>query len=157
MREGTISLPGVARAGILGGLAGAITIDAFLIAIFVVLSHTFTLETFYQYVASGLIGKPAYADPGYVYLGIALHLAVSIGWGIGFAYVATRSPQVIARPLTSGLVFGAVVMLAMWLIEFAAAIWVWPTLASFENELVAHTIFFGLPVAFVVARASRRA
>ena len=150
-------MPGFARAGILGGLAGAVTIDAFLIGIFVFLSHTFTLETFYQYVASGLIGKPAYANPAYVWLGLALHVVVSVGWGVGFAYVAARSPQVNARPLVSGLVFGAVVMLSMWLIEFAAAIWVWPTLASFENELVAHTIFFGLPVAFVVAREMKRA
>jgi hypothetical protein len=152
MREATISLPGVARAGIVGGLVGAIAIDLYLLVIYVFVAHAFTLVTFFQRVASGAIGKSAYGDPSYAWLGLALHLAVSVGWGIGFAYVAARTPQVRARPLTSGLVFGGVVMLAMWLIEFAAAIWQFPTAATFEHALVAHMLFFGLPVSYVVAR-----
>jgi hypothetical protein len=155
--QGTISVPGVARAGVIGGLAGALTFDAYMLGIFVFLAHTQTLTTFYQYVASGAIGKAAYGSPGFVWLGLAIHIAVSIGWGAGFAYVGARTPQVFARPLVSGLVFGLVVMLAMALVEFAAAIWAFPTLATFENGVIAHTLFFGIPVAYVVAREMRRA
>ncbi len=152
-----MGIPGVARAGVLGGLAGAIAIDAYMLVIFVFLSHTTTLTAFYQYVASGAIGKTAYTSPSFAWLGLALHVSVSLGWGAGFAYIATRTPQVLARPLVSGIVFGLIVMLSMALIEFAAAIWAFPTLATFENGVIAHTLFFGIPVAFVVARTLRRA
>jgi hypothetical protein len=157
MTEGTMGVPGVARAGVLGGLAGAITVDAYMLGIFVFLSHTYSLTTFYQYVASGAIGKAAYGNPSFAWLGLALHVVVSLCWGVGFAYIATRTPQVLARPLVSGVVFGLIVMLSMALIEFAAAIWAFPTLATFENGVLAHTLFFGIPVAFVVTRELKRA
>ncbi len=60
-----MGVPGVARAGVLGGLAGAITFDAYMLGIFVFLSHTYSLTTFYQYVASGAIGKAAYGEATY--------------------------------------------------------------------------------------------
>ena len=152
MRAATVSLSGVARAGVLGGLIGAVTIDAYLLSVYVYVAHAYTPTRFFQYVASGAIGKSAYGDPSFAWLGLALHVGVSAGWGIGFAYVAARTPQVRARPFTSGIVFGGVVMLAMWLIEFAAAIWQFPTVATFEHALVAHTLFFGLPVSYAVSR-----
>lgn len=157
MREATASVPGIARAGILAGLAGAVLIDIYLLAIYVVLGHAYTMTQFYQFVASGAVGPAAYTAASYAWLGALLHVLVSIGWGIGFAYLATRTPQLIARPAVSGVVYGVVVMLSMWLVEFAAAIWRFPSLASFEHDLVSHTLFFGLPVAFVVARTLRRA
>jgi hypothetical protein len=155
MRQATLSTPIIARAGLLGGLAGAILIDAYLLLIYVVLGHASTLAAFYEYVASGAVGKVAYTDPTYAWLGLGLHLVVSITWGIGFAYIAARTPQVLARPLVSGLVFGGVVLIAMWLVEFAAAIWIFPTASSVEHALVSHMLFFGLPVAYVVARELR--
>jgi hypothetical protein len=157
MRQATLSTPTIARAGLLGGLAGAVLIDAYLLLIYVVLGHASTLTAFYQYVASGAVGKAAYADPSYAWLGLALHLAVSLTWGVGFAYVGARTPQVLARPLVSGLVFGIVVLIAMWLIEFAAAIWIFPSASIVEHALVSHLIFFGLPVAYVVSRELRPA
>jgi hypothetical protein len=156
MHEGTLTRPRIARAGILGGLAGAVTIDLYMLGIFVFLAHTATLTSFYQYVASGAIGKAAYGNPSFAWLGLGLHVAVSLGWGLGFAYIATRTPQVLARPLVSGIVFGLIVMLSMALVEFAAAIWAFPTLATFENGVIAHTLFFGVPVAFVTVREMKR-
>jgi hypothetical protein len=157
MQQATISTPALARAGLIGGLVGAILIDAYLLTIYVFVGHALTLEAFYQLVAAGAIGRAAaFATPSAAWLGLGLHLMVSIGWGLGFAYIAARTPQVGERPLISGIVFGAVVMLSMWLIEFAAAIWNFPTVATFENDLVAHVLFFGLPVAYVVAWDLRR-
>lgn len=157
MREATVSVPGIARAGILAGLLGAVSIDAYLLTIYVAVSHSLTVAQFYQYVASGAVGKAASASEAFVGLGVAVHLTVSLGWGIGFAYLAARTPQLLTRPLVSGLVYGLVVLMSMWLVEFAAGIWHFPTIASVEQDVVAHCLFYGLPVAYVVSRTLRRA
>ncbi len=140
--------------GVLAGLAGGIAIDGFLVCVQVLGSHAFTLTSFYQFVASGAIGKgTAYASPSYAWLGLAFHLTISAMWGVGYAYVAARTPQVAARPLLSGLAFGFVVYFAMQLVEVAAAIYSLPTPRSLGIALIAHMIFFGLPIAYVLRAA----
>jgi hypothetical protein len=144
-------MPTVVVAGITAGVAGAVIVDAYLIVVFVAILHSASIGSFYQFVASGAIGKAAYAEPAAAYLGITVHVLVSLAWGIGYAYVAARTPQVLGRPLLSGVAFGFVVMLAMQLVEVAAGIYTLPTTASLGNDIVAHTAFFGVPVAYVVS------
>lgn len=156
MREAALPLPGTIRAGAVAGVAGGIAIDAYLLLVYVAVGHVTTVDGFFRHVAAGAIGSAAQTLPGAAWLGVVLHFAVSIAWGIGYAYVAARTPQVRARPLVSGLAFGLVVMIAMALIEFAAAIWQLPTANEFAHLFVAHLIFFGLPVAYVVSRAYAR-
>ena len=87
-----------------------------------------------------------------VALGAMLHVLVSLGWGLGYATVAARTPQVRAHPAVSGFVFGIVVLIAMQIVEVAANVFHAPDTATLLNGFVAHVAFFGLPVAYVVNR-----
>ena len=127
-------------------------IDAYLLLTLVVAGHLATVAGFFQYIASGALGKAAYATPGAIALGIAVHFVVAIAWGIGYAYVAAKTPQVRERPLLSGTVFGILVMVSMQFVEVAANIYVLPNTVLFFNGIIAHVVFFGLPIAYIVKR-----
>ena len=152
MQDRISPFPALAIPGAIAGLAGAVLIDAYLLLTLVVAGHLTTVPGFYQYVASGALGKAAYGVPSAVALGIAVHFVVAIAWGIGYAYVATRSPQLLARPLLSGTVFGILVMISMQFVEVAANIYVLPNTVLFFNGVIAHVVFFGIPIAYIVGR-----
>jgi uncharacterized membrane protein (DUF2068 family) len=139
---------------VLGGIAGAVLIDAYILAVGA-LSHRLTPEQLYTYVASGLIGKAAYSFPGTAALGVAMHLVISAGWGIGYAYAALGSRQLVDRPAVSGIAFGLFVYLIMQIVEALIGIWHAPSANDAFTAIVAHTIFFGLPVAYIVAKRLR--
>ncbi|MGH7729368.1 MAG: hypothetical protein ACREM2_11355 [Vulcanimicrobiaceae bacterium] len=149
--------PAYPAAGALAGLAGAILIDAYRLVTRVVIAQETGPSGFYQHVASGLIGADAYRSADAVWLGVAAHLAISVAWAIGFAQVASRMPQVRARPVLSGAIFGIVVMIVMLLVELLAGIYVPLSANEALNELIAHTLFFGIPIALIVARRLRAA
>jgi hypothetical protein len=150
MQQRTLPLPAVLAPGLIAGLAGAVTINAYVIGVLVFGTHAVTITGFYQYVASGAIGPVAYAGSSGAALGAALQLAIGAAWGVGYAYTAARTPQVLARPLISGIAFGFVVMLAMQLVEVAANIYRLPDTFALANGLIAHTVFFGIPIAYIV-------
>ncbi len=157
MLESPTSSPwALAMPGVVAGLVGGVLIDAYLIVTLVLATHTVGLAAFFQFTAAGTIGPAAYTQPSSVYLGIALHFLVSIAWGVGYAFVAARTPQVLARPLLSGIAFGVVVMLAMQLVEVAANLYRLPTTFSLFNAFVAHIAFFGIPVAYIVTTMLER-
>jgi hypothetical protein len=151
MEQRSLPLPSVVGPGVVAGLAGAVAIAAYAIVVFVLGTHGMSLSGFYQYVASGAIGQAAYAGPSGVAIGVALHLAIGMAWGAGYAYAAARTPQILARPLVSGVVFGLVVMVAMQIVEVAANIYTHlPSTFELVNALVAHIAFFGVPIAYIV-------
>lgn len=156
MQQRTQTIGALAIPGALAGLAGAILIDVYLVVTLVFVAHVATVTSFYQFVASGALGPAAYTNPANAYLGFALHLAVAIAWGVGYAYVAARTPEIRERPFISGTVFGLVVMIAMQIVEVIGKIYVLPTSLEFANGAIAHTVFFGIPVATLV-RARLRA
>jgi len=142
--------------GLLAGAAGGVLIDVYLLIVLVAIAHVVSVGGFYQYVASSLIGRDAYADPNTAWLGLALHIVASLAWGIGYALLAAQTEQIRSRPIVSGTVFGIVVMLAMQLVEVAANIYTLPDTFGLVNALVAHIVFFGIPVAYVAnARLGR--
>jgi len=140
--------------GLLAGLVGAILIDAYILAVGA-LSGGPTPTELYTFVASALLGKSAYTLPQAVWIGVAIHLAISIGWGLGYAYAAEATPQLVARPLVSGIVFGLFVYLCMQIAQALIGIWHAPSAIGAFTGIVAHVIFFGLPVAYVVANRMR--
>ena len=133
--------------GLAAGAIGAALIDAYLLITVVAIAHRTTVAGFYEFVAASAIGKNAIGDASAIWLGVALHIAVSLGWGVGYAYTAARMPQLRVRPVTSGIVFGIVVMLAMQLVEVAG-----------ERLRVARHLYARERVrrAYVVLRHSRR-
>jgi len=145
-----------ARPGVLAGLVGALLLDAYRLGLGYA-AHGELPEDHYRYVASGLIGSAAYALPGAAYLGVAIHLALAITWGIGFAWAALRSPDVVRRPITSGAFFGVLVYVVTRLMTFAAGIAHPETPRETFVDLVAHTIFFGIPIALIVSARIRTA
>jgi len=157
MQERVAALRPVLVTGTIAGLIGGAILAAYLILITVFVEHTTGLAGFFQFIAAGLVGRAtAFGNPNFAWLGLAAHFATSIAWGIGFAYVASRRPTVTDRPFAAGIMYGFIVYVAMQLMELAANIFVAPGALTFYNELVAHTLFFGVPIAYFTGKRLRR-
>lgn len=152
-------LPQVRRewipAGLTAGIVGAITIDAFRLAVHWPGVAYANPTEHYTFVASVLVGSAAVGAPWAVPLGITLHVLVSIGWAFGYLYVAQHQPQLMRRPFTSGFFFGVVVWFVMLAVLIPAGKYQAPTIQSFDRDIIAHTLFFGIPLAYVGARLAR--
>ena len=142
------------RAGTVAGLAGGVLLDAYLVAVNAFARNIEPASDF-EFVASALIGKAGYSLPGTVALGAVTSLVVAAGWGAGYAWVATRTPAVLARPYLAGTVYGVVVAIAMQIVEVAAGIWVPIAPGPAFTLLVANTLFFGIPVALITSALLR--
>lgn len=135
---------------VVAGVAGGITIDVYLWATTLVPVHG-SILTVWQWVASTVFGKVALADPSYAVAGALIHAIVSIGWAGGYAYVAATHPATTRRWIVSGVVYGLIVYTIMQTILLADNNFTYPpTPNAFVNALVAHAVFFGLPVAYLV-------
>jgi hypothetical protein len=151
-----LSWGSIVSRGALAGVAGGILIDAYLWLTTLLPVHV-PITTMWQFIASTAFGKGALAQPEFAWVGLAMHLLVSIGWGIGFAYIAAGNRAIARRWIVSGIVYGIVVYTIMSIILLADNNFTYPpTATAFVNAVAAHAVFFGLPVAFVVERLSRR-
>jgi len=140
--------------GLVAGIIGGILIDAFLYAVQIMPAHGSILGL-WQLVASTAIGPSAFSNPDSAWLGLLMHLCTSIAWGVAFSYVAHTRPGVSEHPYISGLVYGVIVMIIMDVVLMVAKSWPPPTVQSTLVALIAHCIFFGLPVSLYVSRAMR--
>jgi hypothetical protein len=110
-----------------------------------------SILTMWQWIASTAFGKHALYDPQFAVVGAAMHLLVSIGWAGGYAYVAAVNPLANRRWAISGMVYGLIVYTIMQTILLADNNFTYPPNPNaFVNALIAHAVFFGLPVAYVV-------
>jgi hypothetical protein len=135
-------------AGLIAGLAGGVVIALFLLAVGVaggrapadaLAADTWTL------------GAPSLAG------GLALHFFIAIAWALGYVYLLRSQPQLLTRPWVSGLGFGLVVYVFMGVVQIMAGRYHRPSPTQFEISLLAHVVFYGLPVGLIVARTLRRA
>ena len=136
-------------AGMMGGIIGGILIDAFL----TLANHT-PIVGIWQFVASALVGPLAFSAPGYAALGFAMHFAISIVWGAIFGLLATGPIPVLARrPLLGGIAYGIVVMIAMTTLLMIKHVGPSgpPDPSMLIKALIAHTVFFGVPIALYVS------
>jgi hypothetical protein len=143
----------VARA-FAAGIAGGILLDLFLYFAVLLPQHT-GLIAMWQFIASTAFGKVAFTSTSYAWIGLLMHFCVSIAWAAGYGYLAETQPGVNARPAISGLVFGFVVWGVMQLALYTVQAL---QLASFSQAIltiIAHTVFFGLPVALVTHAQTR--
>jgi len=140
----------VAAQALLAGLAGAVVFDCYLWAT-TLLPHGESISGLWQWIASTVLGKSALVDPGSAAIGAALHVVVSIGWAAGYVYIAVAHPASTRRWLVAGIVYGLIVYTIMQVILLADGNFIYPpTPNAFINDLLAHTLFFGVPVAIVV-------
>lgn len=149
-----LNLKRVITQGIVAGVAAGILFDLFIYLTGLLPNHQ-PITALWVFVASGAFGKAAYSEPNAVWLGLFLHLCVSIGWGIGYAYLANTNASVVNRPLLSGVVFGVIVFIAMQIVRMVARVYTEPTLGEFVLQLIAHCAFFGLPISLLVTRMIR--
>lgn len=132
--------------GVVAGLVGAIVLAVFLWAWFApqgaTLASIFRLDAHDVRSDDPLIGALAY-------------LGVSLAWGIGYAYAAATRPNIANQPLLSGFVYGFIVWLLMQFVLMLGELWVPITLPTLGTQLLAHTIFFGIPVALTTRALTR--
>jgi len=133
--------------GVLAGVVGAIALAAATYVVTGLPHHLSIAGVFLSYASL------VHSDNAWV--GGLAHLLVSIGWGIGYAYVAATRPNVASSPWLSGLVYGCIVWLLMQFVLMLGDVWPGITLVGFLQQIFVHTVFYGLPVALTVRAASR--
>lgn len=147
--------PRLIKQAIAAGIAAAVVMEAYVFATVMLPAHHSVLQS-WQWIASAAIGERAFANPAYAWLGLVLHVAVSIGWAGGYAYLAQRQPFLNRRWALSGPVYGLVVYVFMDILLLGAGTFAPPaTPLALLNALVAHAVFFGLPVAYTIAVLDR--
>lgn len=137
------------------GIIGGIVLDLYLYLTTILPAHGSVLAM-WQWVASAAIGPVALTNSSYAWLGLLVHFIVSIGWAGGYAYFAQTQNFVNTRWFISGLMYGLVVYVFMQALLLGARAFVFPaTPTAFLSGVIAHMLFFGVPVAFVVARMDK--
>ncbi len=144
----------ILKQAFLAGIAGAIAFDLYLWLTTVLPSHG-SMLVLWQWVASGAIGAVAMAVPAYAWLGLLMHLVVSIAWAGGYAYLASTQPFLNKRWPISGVFYGLMVYVFMQLFLLGAHLLAVPSPLEALNTVIAHCVFFGLPVAFVIAKTTQ--
>jgi hypothetical protein len=139
---------GIALHGAIAGIAGGILIDLFIYVTTLLPEHA-SIFSLWQFVASSAFGKAAYTSMAYAWAGLAMHAIVSIGWGIGYAYLSETQPAVNASPLFSGILFGIIVYVVMQLALATVGLLKITSGTQVALAICAHTIFFGVPVALI--------
>ncbi len=152
----SIRTTGVNRGQLAGRAVGAGIIGGILIDLFLALSKSAPFPGVYQFVASGLVGKTAFTSSSYIALGVAMHFVISIVWALIYAFTANAADKLEAW-LAGGIVFGIVVMIVMTIVQTLAHLAGAPTVQTIIMGLIAHIVFFGLPIAwFLSQRAAMR-
>src|SRR5580700_7092682 len=101
-------IPIILRIALIAG-----TLDIAENIIFNAFGHITAVQIF-KYIASGLIGPSAFrAGAASVVLGILIHYAIALFWTSVYIAASHRLPLLIARPILCGLIYGAIVYLAM--------------------------------------------
>ncbi|MDB5094880.1 MAG: hypothetical protein JWO85_2981 [Candidatus Eremiobacteraeota bacterium] len=140
------------------GAAGAVAINLYLIVSLVWVLHVTTVRALWQWDAANLLGAAAFRAGGAVELvGISLHVAVSLAWAAVFALLLGRNEAVVRQPIAAGALFGVVVWAVMQFVVVPLGRAPVPRLTTpgVVNGLIAHAIFFGIPVALVCVRFLR--
>ncbi len=129
---------------LLAGLVGGVVVELYLFA-----AGLASWPGTYQWIASTLVGPRAFTGSGYLWLGLALHALVSLGWALAYGLVGTWHSRLAAHRLAGGLTFGIAVFVAMQALLAVLGAWALPSATTLVHAIVAHTLFFGVPVALI--------
>jgi hypothetical protein len=154
--ERTVALRDQLKAGLIAGVAAGVLIDVFLFAAQLAGgTPADKLAGNFAFIAAVLIGPGAYANPLAVPLGIVLHFCVAIGWALGYVYLVRTQPQLLTRPWISGAAYGLVVYVFMEIVLITAGSYHRVAPRVLFTQLIAHAVFYGMPVAVIVSRLLR--
>ena len=143
-------------AGFAAGITGAITIFLYLTISLPLFFHISPL-LLYTWDASNALGYQAASQASVatiILVGQGSHIIVSLVWGFVFVALLHVAPAIRRMPLAWGFVYGAFVMLFMHyvIVPLGHAPNNPYTLPGFTNTFIAHTFFFGMPLAWVATR-----
>lgn len=86
-----------------------------------------------------------------------MHYGISIVWALIYVQLAQRWPALYRSPVLWGLLYGVVVAIGMNTILIIKHVVPGPPSGMMlVGTLVAHCVFFGLPVALYASYAARR-
>lgn len=145
-------------AAVAAAIVGLIAITIYLVverAVAERLSVILGLQQLLQWDASNGYGISAFAGGWPMALiGLAMDFVVSLCWGLAFTALYVLVPLVRRQAAIAGLLFGVVVMVVMiyGIVPLGHATQMRSTPAHVVNVLIAHTFFFGLPLALTVHR-----
>jgi hypothetical protein len=149
------------RASVAAAIVGLITITIYLVverAIAEHLSVVLGVQQLLQWDASNGYGPAAFGG-GWpmAFIGLAMDFVVSLVWALVFTALYVNAPAVRRNIVMTGLAFGAVVMVVMIyaIVPIGHATRMHSSVSHVINVLVAHTIFFGLPLALTVDALSK--
>jgi hypothetical protein len=140
------------RAVLLGGIAGNLAISAYLSIVLPLFFHTPAIVLF-QWDDSNIVGAGAY-NGGWASAALGFFFDFIVSWVWAFCFVTIYNTLPFARRSTavSGLLLGVVVMLVMGYVVVPLGHAQRPSdsPAGLLDRLIAHTVFFGLPLALTV-------
>ena len=140
-------------AGAAAGLVSGITLAAF--AAFAEVRAGQPVSATYTFLASA-VGGPVFGEgASAVPVGVLVLFAGTILWAFGYVYGALRQPQLLTRPLISGAGFGVIVWFVMQVMLVGAGHFTAPTIYTFDRDMVAFLLFFGIPLAFTASKLLR--
>jgi hypothetical protein len=133
--------------GAVAGIVGAIALAIFLMVALGSMAHLTPVQILMADAHDVGSDSPV--------VGLLAHLAVGVLWGIGYVYVAATRPVAVASPWLAGVVYGLIVWLLMQFILILGGLWPGLSPIGFVLQIVAYTLFFGLPVAFTTRALAR--
>jgi hypothetical protein len=150
---------GLLKAIFAAGVTGAALIALYLWVTQSLIMHRATVLTIFQWDASNFLGPSAFrGGVGAALFGCLMHLIVSLIWAAIFTFAALRFRFLAQNFLISGVIFGVIVrlMMAHVIVPLGHA-QIRPAVGMYlVNLYVAHIVFFGIPVAWLVSRALSR-
>lgn len=138
-----------------GGIAGSLDITyAILISAFRGTPPMRLLQS----VATGLLGPAAYeGGVPTAALGFVLHFLIAFMMAAAFYLISLRLDFLVRRPVTSGLIYGAILYPFMTQIVLPLSVYPHPFVFRplfFAINLFVHMFFVGLPIALATKKAS---
>lgn len=111
-----------------------------------------------QYIASGLLGPPAFRGGWHtVALGVCIHFSIAIVAASVFCIASTRIGVLTETPLLSGTAFGLVVYAVMHYVVLPLSALPKRTIPvtrlEVANLLFSHIFFVGMPIALAARNA----
>ena len=145
---------GRVQAIVAGGLAVAV-LDAVDALVAYKLAFGMSPLVIYQFVASGLLGKAAYAGGATsALLGLAVHFLIAFSAATVFVLASERLPGLRRNALAWGPAFGVAVFGVMSFVviplsRIGASV---PSLPLVVNGVLGHALLVGLPIALAARR-----
>ena len=140
-------------AALVAGVVSGLTLAAF--AAFAVGRAGLPATATYTFLASAVGGATFGYGAAAVPVGVLVLFAGTILWAFGYLYAARKQTQLLTRPLISGTGFGIIVWFVMQAVLVGAGRFTPPTIYTFDRDMVAFIVFFGMPLAFTASRLVR--